>query len=38
VDDQFGTHRLTHGEISAHVAEIYGADVSKQTMSAITDR
>jgi hypothetical protein len=29
---------LTHGEISAHVAEIYGAEVSKQTISAITDR
>ncbi len=29
---------LTHGEISAHLAEIYGAEVSKQAMSAITDR
>jgi transposase-like protein len=29
---------LTHGEISAHLAEIYGADVSKQTISTITDR
>ena len=29
---------LTHGEISAHLAEIYGAEVSKQTISAITDR
>jgi putative transposase len=29
---------LTHGEISAHLAEVYGADVSKQTISAITDR
>ncbi len=29
---------LTHGEISAHVAEIYGAEVSKQTISTITDR
>jgi transposase-like protein len=28
----------THGEISAHLAEIYGAEVSKQTISAITDR
>jgi putative transposase len=26
---------LTHGEISAHLAEIYGAEVSKQTISAI---
>ena len=29
---------LTHGEICAHLAEIYGAEVSKQTISAITDR
>jgi putative transposase len=29
---------LTHGEISAHLAEIYGAEVSKQTITAITDR
>jgi hypothetical protein len=29
---------LTHGEISAHLAEIYGAQVSKQTITAITDR
>ncbi|MGH3575671.1 MAG: IS256 family transposase, partial [Pseudonocardiaceae bacterium] len=29
---------LTHGEISAHLAEIYGAEVSKQTISVITDR
>lgn len=29
---------LAHGEISAHQAEIYGADVSKQTISIITDR
>jgi transposase-like protein len=28
----------THGEISAHLAEIYGAAVSKQTISVITDR
>lgn len=28
---------LTHGEISAHLAEVYGADVSKQTISTITD-
>jgi transposase-like protein len=27
---------LTHGEISAHLAEIYGAEVSKQTISTIT--
>jgi putative transposase len=29
---------LTHGEISAHLAEVYGAAVSKQTISTITDR
>ena len=29
---------LTHGEISAHLAEIYGAEVSKQTISVITGR
>ena len=29
---------LTHGEIAAHLAEVYGAEVSKQTISTITDR
>ena len=29
---------LTHGEISAHLAEVYGAQVSKQTISTITDK
>jgi putative transposase len=29
---------LTHGEISAHLAEVYGTDVSKQTISTITDK
>jgi len=29
---------LTHGEISAHLAEVYGAEVSKQTITAITER
>jgi transposase-like protein len=29
---------LTHGEISAHLAEIYGAQVSKEAISTITDR
>src|SRR5215475_2960834 len=29
---------LTHGEITAHLAEVYGAEVSKQTITAITDR
>ncbi|MFG2358335.1 IS256 family transposase [Streptomyces sp. NPDC048521] len=28
---------LTRGEISAHLAEVYGAEVSKQTISTITD-
>jgi putative transposase len=29
---------LTHGEIAAHLAEVYGAEVSKQTISVITDK
>ena len=29
---------LTHGEIAAHLGEVYGAEVSKQTITAITDR
>ena len=29
---------LTNGEICAHLAEVYGAQVSKQTISTITDR
>ncbi len=29
---------LTRGEISAHLAEVYGASVSKQTISPITDK
>jgi len=29
---------LTHGEIAAHLAEVYGAEVSKQTISTITDK
>ncbi|WP_443048551.1 IS256 family transposase [Streptomyces sp. NBC_00272] len=29
---------LTHGEISAHLAEVYGAEVSKTTISTITDK
>ena len=29
---------LTHGEISAHLGEVYGAEVSKQAISTITDR
>ncbi|GAA4897949.1 transposase-like protein [Streptomonospora salina] len=28
---------LAHGEICAHLGEVYGAEVSKQTVSAITD-
>jgi putative transposase len=29
---------LTHGEIAAHLAEVYGAEVSKQTITTITDK
>ena len=29
---------LTHGEICAHLGEIYGAQVSKETITRITDR
>jgi putative transposase len=29
---------LTHGEICAHLEEIYGAKVSKETITRITDR
>lgn len=29
---------LTHGEISAHLAEVYGAEVSKMTITTITDK
>jgi transposase-like protein len=29
---------LTHGEIAAHLAEIYGAEVSRETITRITDR
>src|SRR3954454_23826968 len=29
---------LTHGEIAAHLAEVYGAEVSRQTISTITDK
>ena len=29
---------LTHGEIPAHLREVYGAEVSKQTISTITDK
>jgi transposase-like protein len=29
---------LTHGEIAAHLAEVYGTEVSKQTISTITDK
>jgi putative transposase len=29
---------LTHGEICAHLAEVYGVEVSKQTISTITDK
>ena len=29
---------LTHGEICAHLFEVYGSEVSKQTITTITDR
>ena len=29
---------LTTGEVQAHLSEVYGADVSRQTISTITDR
>lgn len=29
---------LTTGEIQAHLSEVYGADVSRQTISTITDK
>jgi transposase-like protein len=32
------TKGLTHGEISAHLAEVYGASASKATISTITDK
>ena len=34
----FRREGLTHGEIAAHLAEVYGAEVSKQTITTITDR
>lgn len=29
---------LPTGEVQAHLAEVYGADVSRQTVSTITDK
>ena len=29
---------LTTGEVQAHLAEIYGTEVSRETISTITDR
>lgn len=29
---------LTHGEISAHLAEVYGATVAKMTITTTTDK
>ena len=29
---------MTHGDISAHLADVYGSDVSKTTISMITDK
>ena len=37
-DDPLPAKGLTHGEIVAHLAEVYGAEVSKQTITTITDR
>lgn len=34
----FSAKGLTHGEIAAHLAEVYGTEVSKQTISTITDK
>jgi len=30
--------RMTHGDIAAHLADVYGSDVSKTTISTITDK
>src|SRR5690242_19449138 len=41
VEDMVISHSakgLTHGEIAAHLQEVYGAEVSKQTITTITDR
>jgi hypothetical protein len=32
------TEGLTTGEVQAHLAEVYGAQVSRQTISTITDK
>ena len=29
---------MTHGDISAHLADVYGSEVSKTTMSTMTDK
>jgi transposase-like protein len=29
---------LTTGEVEAHLAEVYGASISRETISKITDR
>lgn len=29
---------MTHGDISAHLADVYGSEVSKTTISTITDK
>ncbi|MCG8923212.1 transposase [Lentzea sp. CC55] len=36
--DLAGRRGLTTGEISAHLAEVYGAEVSRQTISTTTDK
>ncbi|WP_436846434.1 transposase [Streptomyces griseorubiginosus] len=30
--------RLTTGEVQAHLAEVHGAEVARQTISTITDK
>lgn len=32
------TKGLTTGEVQAHLAEVYGAEVSHQTISTVTDK
>jgi len=38
MDDSLVAKGLTTGEVQAHLAEIYGAEVSRDTISTITDR
>jgi putative transposase len=36
--DEMVTKGLTTGEVQAHLMEVYGADVSRQTISTVTDK